>query len=335
MKRRLARIGYSLATILCSVSMIVPASVHAATPNSATTGQALEIAPPVLTLSANPGQTIHAQLSLRDVSSGSLFVTGQVNDFLAAGEDGTPKIILDNETNNPYSLKDWIAPLQSLTLVSREIKTLPVTINIPANAAPGGHYGVIRFTATAPELHDTGVSLSASLGSLVLVTVNGKIKESLAVQEFSANKNGKTGTLFESAPLNFVARIKNNGNVHEQPVGQVIITDMFGKKLAAVNVNVPPHNILPASIRKFSQPLDGTVIGNKKLFGHYTAKLKLTYGTNKQTLTASLGFWVIPYRLIAFIILLLVGGFFLIRTAIKRYNRLIITKAQGTKKKKK
>ena len=306
------------------------AAQSAQTPNA---GQALEIAPPVITISANPGETINTKISLRDVSTSKLIVTGQVNDFVAGGEDGTPKILLDDDgTDNPYSLKSWISPLPQLVLKPREIKNLPVTINVPSNASPGGYYAVVRFTATPPELESTGVSLSASLGALILIRVNGDVDESMEIAEFSINKNGKTGSLFEKTPLEFVQRIKNTGNIHDAPTGQVMITDMFGKKVATVNVNLPPRNILPQSIRKFTQPLDSSVIGNKVLFGKYTAEFRMVYGADKEVITSNLTFWVIPYTLIGVGIAGLVIGFFALRFLVQRYNRHIIGKAQHSRR---
>ncbi len=306
------------------------------TPQSTSTnGQALEIAPPVIYLSVDPGQTVKTQILIRDISNGNLIVNGQVNNFVSGGEDGTPKILLDNKdsSNDPYTLVSWVVPLPSLLLVPREIKTLTATINVPKDAAPGGHYGVIRFTSTPPSLDGSGVSLAASIGVLVLVTVSGNVKQGLSVQDLSVNKDGKTGTFFESGPLQFVEKFKNTGNVHVQPVGQVTITDMFGKKLAAVNVNLPPGNILPQSSRQFKQPLDNTVIGNKRLFGRYTATLKAAYGSDKKVVTSSLVFWVIPYRLVAAVIVGIVAAFFALRFFIRRYNRRILDQAQKRTKK--
>lgn len=326
MKKVLLYITTSLC-LLAVLSLHTPtASAQAPTEG----GQALEIAPPVITLSADPGQTLTAQISLRDISSGPLIVSGQVNDFVAAGEDGTPKILIDEEqaTDNPYSLRNWINPLPRLLLQPQEIKNLPVTINVPADAAPGGYYGVVRFTATPPDLEGTGVSLSASLGSLILVTVKGDAKVGMEIEEFAIMKNDKIGSVFQSTPITFMQRLKNTGNIHLQPAGQVTVTDMFGKKIAAVNINLPPGNVLPQSIRKFTQPLDSSVIGNKKLFGRYTADLKVVYGANGQETTSSVTFWVIPYTLIGGIILALIIGFFGLRTAIKRYNNHIISKAR-------
>lgn len=323
---------------------VVPALAATATPttNPSTNGQALEIAPPVIYLpstagqSIAPGQSVKTQIFLRNVSKGNLIVTGQANDFVASGEDGTPKLLVGNDSDvvSQYSLKDWVSPPENLLLVPREIKSMTITVNVPKNASPGGHYGVIRFTATPPELQGTGVSLSASLGALILLTVSGDIKENVTVKEFSVNHNNKTGKLFESGPLTFVERFQNSGNVHEQPTGQVAITDMFGKKFASVNVNLPPKSVLPGSIRKFESSLDSTVIGNKKLFGRYRASLSVTYGSgsNKKTLTSAFSFWIIPYRLIAVVIGLLVVGFFVLRFLIRRYNRAVLNRANKQRK---
>lgn len=335
MRRKISLPIFGLSISTAFILLLTPAT-YAATaqptpPANSGTGQALEIAPPIININGNPGQTIRLQINLRNVSKGPLIVQGQVNDFIAAGEDGTPKILLNNNDNeaNPFSIRGWVGVLPELTMKPQQVQVLPVTIHIPDTASPGGHYGVIRFTATPPELKETGVSLSASLGSLVLVRVNGQAKEAMSIKEFSVNKNGKEATLFESAPVDFVVRAQNNGNVHEQPTGQITVTNMFGQRLATVNVNLPPRNVLPASIRKFTTPLDSSVIGNKKLFGKYTADLKLTYGSNKQTMNSSLSFWVIPYKLIGIVVIGLIAAFFILRFLVRRYNSHIIHKAQN------
>ena len=107
---------------------------------------------------------------------------------------------------------------------------------------------------------------------------------------------------------------------------------MFGNKIGAVNVNLNGNNVLPGSIRKFNQTLDSSVIGDRVLFGRYTADLKMTYGTDGQTLTASTSFWVIPYRLIAFAIVLLIIAFVLIRIGLRRYNERVIARSSRSRR---
>ena len=322
-------ITLTLITLVAVYGGVAPIVLAATAQPSAGGAQALEIAPPIVNLTVNPGQTATVPIYLRDIAKTNLVVSGQTNDFVADGEDGTPKLLLNGSDSNPYSMKDWVVSLPSINLIPQEIKAMTVTLKVPKDASPGGHYGVIRFTATPPGFEGTGVALSASLGALMLVTVSGKINENVSVAEFSVNQNERTGSFFETPPINLVERFKNNGNIHEEPTGQIIIKDMLGRTFAGINVNSPPHNILPASIRKFTETLDEHAYGSgKMMFGRYTADLKVTYGASKTVLTSEISFWVIPYKLISGIIIGAIIAFFLLRVVIRGYNRRIVARAQ-------
>jgi hypothetical protein len=325
--RNLLLIGLLFGIVLSSLPTY---TAKAANQNA---GQALEIAPPVLNLTADPGQTITTKIILRDVSTSRLVVRNQINDFVAGGEDGTPRLLLDDTAEaSPYSLKSWIQPLPEFTLNPKEINELPVKIVVPRDAAPGGYYAVVRFTATAPDLDSTGVALSASLGTLVLMRINGDAKESTKIEQFTTTKGGKETKLFESQPVTFLARLKNEGSTHEQPTGAIVVSDMFGNKIAGVNVNLSRGNVLPGSIRKFEQPLDKSTIGNRFLLGRYTAEMTLTYGTKGQTITESTSFWVIPYRLVAFALLLILILIIVIRISLKRYTERVVERSRSRRR---
>lgn len=331
-KRNLLITTIGLASIL-SILVVSCNFASAVSNNSqAGTGQALEISPPVINLATDPGKTIKTEVKIRNISGGTLVVSGQLNDFVAGNEDGTPKLLLDDNETSPYSIKQWTTPLSEVTLTKGQLKSIPVTIKVPSNAAPGGYYGVIRFSGHAPSLSGTGVSLSASLGSLVMLKVKGAVNEKLSLVEFGVSKDKKTGTIFEETPITFFQRLKNEGNIHEQPSGKITITDMFGKKVAYVSVNDNPHNILPNSIRKFEEVLDKATIGNKVLFGKYTADLDVTYGDKKDTLTKTITFWIIPFKLIGVLIVAIIAIITVLVFFIKRYNQFIINKAQGKPK---
>lgn len=326
------------ATTLCliafSVALTSLAPAYAAT-NPAEAGQALEIAPPVINLRGNPGETVRGTINLRDVSPTNLIVTNQINDFTAQGEEGMPKLLLDEGETSPYSMKAWFRPIGQITLKPREIQGLPFTIDIPKDAAPGGYYSVVRFSGTAPGIDSTGVSLSASVGALIFMRVNGDAYEKLTIASFDAvTKQNKPKTVLEGTPITFAVRIKNEGNVHEQPAGRIMITDMFGKTIAGLNVNLPPRNILPGTIRRFETHLDKTVIGNKMLFGVYHATVSIT-DAKGQTVTDKLTFWVIPWKLMLIGTFAVIIGFILLRRMIRNYNQAIVRKATGAPKPKK
>ena len=148
---------------------IAPSVVKAQTP---TAGQGLEISPPLVDLKADPGQTINANLRIRNVTNQTLAVSSEVNDFTAGGEDGQPKLLLEEGEVSPYSVKGWVSTIPEVTLRPGEQKQVVIKMSVPSNASPGGHYGVVRFTGTPPGLEGTGVSLSASIGQLILVNVS-------------------------------------------------------------------------------------------------------------------------------------------------------------------
>ncbi|HEX7260071.1 MAG TPA: hypothetical protein VF272_04040 [Candidatus Saccharimonadia bacterium] len=304
------------------IAVATPARAAAPPVNVPSAAQGLEISPPVLELNADPGQTLTVQIRLRDVSSGPLVVRATADDFGAKGENGDPQILLDEKEATRYSLKFWVQQPSSFTLVPQEVKTIPVRIVVPANAEPGGHYGVIRFTGTPPELDGTGVSLTASIGALVLLRVSGDITEKLEVQEFFTSKTHEKASFFETGPIGFTERLRNEGSVHAKPVGYVAVYNIFHKRVAQLAVSNPARNVLPDSIRKFEQQLE-----TKRLFGRYTAQMNVRYGDNKKLSSKTISFWVIPYKLILAVIIAIVLLVFLLRQGLRRYNQWVINQA--------
>lgn len=324
--------------VVALLFQLSPAATLAATAPSSNpaAGQALEIDPPLMELTGNPGQTITSQIEIRNISSGPVIVTNQINDFTAKGDTGIPQILINSKVKDPYSLQGYISPLPSFALQPQQTRKLNVSINIPTNASPGGHYGVIRFTGTPAALkgNSSGVSLSASLGALVLLTVKGNIVENLQNYSFTVSPNGKGSTnFFQNDPFVFSEILKNTGNEHVIPTGIVTIKDMFGHTVLQMNINNEQGNILPGTIRKFTQEISNVNVGSKRFFGRYTASYAVSYGSPKKEVNASLSFWVIPIDLIIIWIVVLIGGFFLIRFGLKRYNQHILDKAQKSKKK--
>jgi hypothetical protein len=326
--------------LLGFVLVAVPKPALADTP-TASVGQALTISPPLLQMSANPGQTVTATLTLINISKNPLVMTPQANDFGASGEGGDPNIIFNNDANNPYSLYSWIQLPAPFTLQAQQSKTLNIPIVVPANGSPGGHYAVIRFTGSSTSQSGNNVALSASIGSLVLLSVSGNIQTKADVASFyAANSKFAQSSFFQQGPINFVTRIQDTGNIQVQPTGTITLTDMVGRQIADMRVNGDPsdpmnqpRNVLPASIRRFENTLS-----KKTLFGHYTAKLNLTYGQDKNkplTLYAVASFWVIPFKLISAILLIVIVIFLALLFGLKQYKKRILKTLDSNKHKQK
>jgi hypothetical protein len=300
---------------------------------AAGSGQGLELSPPVIELQADPGQTVTGTLKLRNITKSDLIAKPRIDDFGAKGEDGQPQILLNETESTRYSLKYWVAPIPQMRLTPSTIQNVSFTISVPKNAEPGGHFGVIRFTAQPPELEGTGVALSASIGALVLLRVSGPITEKSELAEFGVGTVDRNGTFtsanfFEYGPVNFLERIRNTGSVHVRPQGTVDIFDIFNRKVASIAVNDKPGgNVLPSSVRRYQQEW------NKRfLIGPYRARMNLTYGSGGTALTSqSIVFWVLPWKLLLISLLALLVLLFGLRIVIKRYNAYIIRQSSKTR----
>jgi hypothetical protein len=321
--RRLSKIIFGFIAIT-SVLAIIPVNAQAASTNTA---QGIQISPTLVDLNAARGKTYNITLTVTNVTASDLVYTSSINDFNAADETGSPHIILDSKLPATSSIITWMTTAHQFTLAAHKAMVVNAQITIPNNAEPGGHYGVLRFSGAAPELESTGVGLSASAGALILVRVDGAITEKASLVSFytSQTQQGAQTSFFENGPISFITRIKNDGNIHIKPVGNIEVRDMFGNLVANLPVNNDKSNVLPNSIRRF----DNAKLDNKWMFGLYTVNLTLGYGTTGQAITSTINFWVIPYKIVITILLALATIIYILIRLVKVYNKRIIERAKN------
>lgn len=294
-------------------------------------GNGIKISPVRTDLTINAGDSQTITMNVQNVTSSEATFSAIVNDFVSGGESGQPALILDANKYAPsHSLKRYISVIPDVTLKAGEAKDIKVTITIPKDAAAGGYYGAVRLTPASTSSGNKNVSLSASVGSIILVKVPGDIKEDLTIISFDVRKgeNGVGGSSFftSNKDLYVAVRFQNQGNVHEQPFGKVRLLKN-GKVLESVEINgeVPKSNVLPDSIRRFNVKLDKV-----SSFGKYTVDGNFGYGDNGKLLSAQTSFWVVPVVLIIAVIAVLivvVAAFFIIPRMIKNYNKRVLRKA--------
>jgi hypothetical protein len=321
---RLKQLILSALAMAIVLTPLLAVSAHGQASN-ANAADGLQISPAIIEVNGEPGKTYTVQIRVTNVTASDLSFDSTVNDFTSKDESGAPSIDFDGVLPASASIRSWVGVIDNFTLEALESKTLSVTLSVPNNAEPGGHYGVIRFSGRAPTIEGSGVGLAASAGSLMLVKVAGAVEEDLELLTFQTAQNNTWAGFFKYGPVDFVMRFENKGNVHVKPTGQIEIRDMFGNKVDTLEINTTRGNVLPNSIRKFQSTLD-----KQWMFGRYTADLRVAYGTTGQAIVKSIDFWVIPYRLIVGAIILLATLIFISRTIIKRYNSYIIKRAHSS-----
>ena len=277
----------------------------------------LKISPVRTDVSADPGESKIVKVTVTNPSEQTVAVRVIQNDFTAGDEDGTPAIILDeNEYAKSHSLKRFMTPVPNITLEAKEARTVDVELKVPADAEPGGYFGVVRFAPADPD-EGGQVNVSASVASLVLLTVNGDAPEKLDLTEFVVQQNGRNKTFFTTGEnMTVTARFENTGNVQAGPFGKVSL--LKGDKVVYeddFNNKEQRDMVLPSSARRWNIPIEQ--VGG---LGKYTVSATFTYGAQNKTIEVSESFWVIPRNAIIagavgiiVIIGAIVGGIFYFR----------------------
>jgi len=269
-------------------SLFAPPLVHGAE-------RSLQITPPILETNAGPGEQFETQISITNRTDDLVTLEAFVRDFVASPEGDAPRI-LGEEEKSSFSLKNWLLLDQkSFVLAPQEERAVKVTIAVPNDAEPGGHYGLVGFTEPNTEIQE-GVSVRAGVATLFLVTVAGAIEEQATISRFSA----PSLVLTTKVPLTL--QLTNEGNVHLKPAGSIRITNLWGQTVAELPVNDNQSAVLPDSQRQFT-----TLWHHPAAFGYYRTWATVRITPSGETLTAGpVTIWVFPLRTIGIALLSLV-----------------------------
>lgn len=289
-------------------------------------GLSLSVSPTIFDMTANPGQVWRSTVRIINTNPHELTVYVDVADFVPKGESGVPRFIpLSESKMEGASLAHWITAEKSVTIPAEKTVEFPFAINLPADASPGGHFAALMIS-TKPngENSDTSnVQTAQVITSLIFLRVSGDITESSSIRSF------RTTDYFLSKPeATFELRIENKGNVHVQPQGEITIYNMWGQERGVIPVNQQTlfGNVLPNSVRKYSFTWSGE--WSPTDIGRYTAVSTLGYGVDsKQFMHADTAFWIIPWKFLL-LMFVVVGGFIsLMSWAIKLYVRRMLALA--------
>jgi len=288
-----------LSVIAVALLVLLPAPVAKAQ------GSAIQIAPTILEFTVAAGGVFEIDEvgifnpSLNEPQRMEILV----QDLEVIDEHGTYAFVSDSTTR--YSISKWVstAPVE-VKLNPQEHQGLRVKVEVPPDAEPGGHYGVIlanAFPESAERLGESeGVRVLAigGVGTVLLATVPGPMSWDGEVLEFLPVPFVNLG------PVQFRIRFANRGTIHYSPYGYIDIYDWFGSRVARVDIE--PQRVFPEKVRQLEAEWKRVL-----LIGKYRAVATVFYGQNGESSgTATTEFWAFPYRpalaLLAVLVALLV-----------------------------
>lgn len=274
------------------------------------------VGPGKVEVEIKPGETVVRYLSITNRISDKRSFKLLVED-IAGGTDGRSVQLLGEE-RGPYTLRDYISfPETTFTLGLGERAKIPVTITIPPDAEPGGHYGSVLVTTvqeSATEGSDTMQGMRspiiARIGALFFVTVPGDIER--AGETKNVTLIGKPWWI-EKGPITLGITFENTGSLHLNPYGELRVTNMFGEEVG--NMEIDPWFVLPKSLRTREITWD-----REFLLGRYKAEVLINRGYEDIVDTKQVVFWVLPWKIIGGIFIVIFIIFFTLRTFFRMFE---------------
>jgi len=254
----------------------------------------MTIVPPAVEYSLAPGDKKEGVMKVINDGNELLTFTAMVRDYVVSDNHGTPQILAPNDLSVKRSAAAWLGVTPStFTILPHQKQELNYFLQVPLDAAPGGHYAAVIYepTQTIP-VEGTGTGVQTQIGTLFYLGVKGPITE-------AANAVMSAKGFSEYGPVKVQTEIFNNGDLHIKPKGEITVTNIFGQRTI---LPLEEHNIFPE--KSF---LNENSFGTKFMLGRYTARLSATYGRdNNLPLVAVVSFIVFPWKIATVITLIVI-----------------------------
>ncbi|MCU1392687.1 MAG: hypothetical protein JWM34_1115 [Ilumatobacteraceae bacterium] len=129
----------------------------------------------------------------------------------------------------PVDAGTWVKlPLENVTVPPKKQVTFPITITVPADAAPGDHAGAILASNSTASTDASGqiVNLDRRTGTRMYIRVNGPLTPDIAVTNVQTDYSQALNPVGGSAKVTF--DVVNRGNVRLGGTPTVSVGGPFG-----------------------------------------------------------------------------------------------------------
>lgn len=254
----------------------------------------LSVTPTLFDISVEPGQVWRSSVRVINPNTRDIVVYAQPVVLSSDNERGVGNFtpVLNSEQQG-ITLAEWIEITdEPIEIPAQETATVPFTIPVPTEAAPGGQYAAILIS-TQPQAGEQNVAqirTTQAVSALFFMRIEGDVIESGSIRSFRT-----TDQFVQRPENNFKLRFENQGTVHLLPQGDITIFNMWGQQRGIIPVNQRTEfgKVLPDSVREYNFSWTGAY--SLLDIGRYRAELTLGYGNeNKSFVDQTLYFWVIP-----------------------------------------
>lgn len=252
------------------------------------TNKGLYISPLRSYLSLNAGDSVTRAFTVANLTESPMTITSHIEQFSVADYSYDYRF---NEVDN-----NWVQLVENVvTLKPYESHEMAYRVNVPKNAAPGGHY----YTLYASSTVDSGGNKSTvQAASLLYLTVNGELKRTSQVVDRSLPR------IVVTPDIKYSLDIKNTGNIHYFAYIEARVDGLFYHNAP----NGSSQLLMPGTTRQVQGSIKSPLLP-----GVYKLSYAITPDQGPKTEGSQYFLFLPPWSIALLIILFAITGHFLFR----------------------
>ena len=252
----------------------------------------IKVWPTDVELTLGRGETATKTVNVQNLGSEPIMLQAYVMDF---SKDRNGDFAFYEPGHESYSASKWLSiDSFDLELAPAQSQEVEVTVSVPGQVEPGGHYTALFFEAIPPSSEGT-VSISTRIPTLFYVTVPGATEaEVIANAEISSLLlPGFAG----QSRLDAGVVVRNSGNVHLTVAAKAYFDGYWG---GSSELDLGQKIILPNSEGMLKEEWQ-----EAPYFGRVRANVVIGYLDNQGDVvnkSQTAEFWVVPWSLVGIIL---------------------------------
>lgn len=262
------------------------------------------VAPTSKVIQIKPGETYSDDVVFWNLSDDADTYNIYIRGFKQIDNQPGTAIVLTEEEDSEdlYSASSWVkTEQQEVKLEPNKNTKIHYSVTVPKDAT-NGEYTADIFLVSKTLAEGSGARTFANLasGMPILIKIGDEFVENAELLRFTTENN-----VYEKVNVDFYTKIKNLGDTHITPSGEIVIQNIFNQEVARIPFNSNKQSLLRDNIGNYvdNWSYSGYLSPNKKLMvGPMKASLIVTYRSFQPgfaTLTAQTNFWIIPWKLLA------------------------------------
>lgn len=181
---------------------------------------------PSMAYSVAPGVVIEDAVDVFNLGNESLTFELYSTDAFTGAEGQLALLPADGE---PQTVGTWVELVQGLiTLGPGQRARVPLTINVPLDAAPGDHVGAVLASneAISTDANGAEIRFDRRTGTRLYVRVDGELTGEIAVEDLAVSYDGGLNPASGEAEVSYV--LANRGNIRLSGEAVLSVAGPFG-----------------------------------------------------------------------------------------------------------